>query len=73
MKTYKIKIDGKEHEVLGCPFCGEKPVSRTGIDIGCSHYDCEAHVNTYGRTHLFLDNSEAVTWDAIRRWNKRAS
>lgn len=65
MKTYKIKIDGKEYEVLGCPWCGETPkiTSFPGVTIECRN------VGACDLTPVLIVN---YLEDAIKRWNKRA-
>jgi hypothetical protein len=66
MKTYKIKIDGKEHEVFGCPICENKPdnLSCSFMPIaGISCYECKT--GTMGS----VNNIESI----VKDWNKRAS
>ena len=63
MKTYKIKIDGKEYEVLGCPFCGKKPqfISWVREELTCNGARC------------FATRWGSSIAAAIKNWNKRAS
>jgi hypothetical protein len=68
MKSYKIKINDKEYDVLGCPFCGETPrfTKYTGGDceIGCVIVLCITPVLTF--------YSDDELENAIEKWNTRA-